>query len=338
MKVGGRILAAITVACGLIAPASANAAPTVTVTGDDGNPVALTAGTPGALRNINVQVNVAVPAPDAKSWKWAATGPAGTTATSISTDYCWTSIRQDSGRIVFQGNGAYTLTLQTFATDKCTGTPTNTTYSWNVAASVGLAQPAGALLLRPANSLTSNTHLIPLAGNPGSSYYEIRYAKGGVVGPDGAIAGPSNSASFDEATGQVKFTPYDGPGAYVMVARGVYGTAATAWSAPITLNVIAPFDMTAVSFPDSRGPSYQMRGTVREKAIAGSRVTIAVAKGKKGKKFKTLGKAKVNSQGVFKLRFRLARGTYRVRYSFSGNSVVAKGTQYGTMTIRRVIL
>ncbi len=67
---------------------------------------------------------------------------------------------------------------------------------------------------------------------------------------------------------------------------------------------------------------------MREKAIAGSRVTVAVAKGKKGKKFRTLGKGKVNSQGVFKVRFRLARGTYRVRYSFSGNSVVAKGTAY----------
>jgi hypothetical protein len=123
-----------------------------------------------------------------------------------------------------------------------------------------------------------------------------------------------------------------------MVTRGVYGSTATAWSPPITINVQSPFDISTVSFPDRRGPSYQIAAYIREKAIAGSRVTVAVAKGKKGKKFRTLGKGKVNSKGVVKVRFRLARGTYRVRFSFSGNSLVAKGTQYGTMTIRRVIL
>jgi hypothetical protein len=322
---------------GLLAPASASAA-TVTVTGDDGNPAPLTAGVPAGLRNINVQVNLAVPAGEGVSWKWAATGPTGTTATSIATDYCWTSIRQDSGRIVYQGNGAYSLSLTTYSGSNCSGTPTTTLYGWNVGASVGLAQPAGALLARPANSLSSTTHLIPLAGNPGSSYYEVRYAKGGVIGPDGSIAGPSNTSPVDDATGQVKFTPFDGPGAYVMVARGVYGTSATPWSPPITVNVQSPFDISTVSFPDRRGPSYQIAAYIREKAIAGSRVTVAVAKGKKGKKFRTLGKGKVNSKGVVKVRFRLARGTYRVRFSFSGNALVAKGTQYGTMTIRRVIL
>jgi len=45
-------------------------------------------------------------------------------------------------------------------------------------------------------------------------------------------------------------------------------------------------------------------------------VTVAVAKGKKGKHFRTLGKPKVNSKGVITLRFRLKLGTYRMRYSF----------------------
>ncbi|MDA0185266.1 hypothetical protein OJ997_33485 [Solirubrobacter phytolaccae] len=310
----------------------------MTITGDDGNPAALTAGVPASIRNINVQAALAVPAGEGASWKWSVVGPAGTTATSIATDYCWTSVRQDSGRIVYQGNGAYTLTLQQFTDNRCTSAPTNTTYSWAVSASVALGQPAGPLLARPANNLTSNTHLLDFAGNPGASYYEIKYAKGGVIGPDGAIAGPTNSASVDDATGKVKFSPFDGPGAYVMVARAIYGTAGTAWSAPITINVQSPFDVSFVSFPDRRGPSYQLAATIREKAIAGSRVTVAVAKGKKGKKFRTLGKGKVNSKGEVKVRFRLARGTYRVRFSFSGNSLVAKGTQYGTMTIRRVIL
>lgn len=339
MKVGGRILAAAAVVAGLAAPATANAA-TATVTGDDGNPVALTAGAPASIRNINVTAAATVAATEAKSWKWTIVGPTGQTASIISTsEYCWgTQFHpSDNIRINFQGNGAYTLTVSKFASERCAGAATNEVFTWNVAASVALTQPAAPLLTRPANSLTTNTHLIPIAGNPGATYYETRWAKGGVIGPDGAIAGPSNAAPFDDATGQVKFSPYDGPGQYVMVSRGVYGTNATAWSAPITINVLSPFDISSVYFPDRRGPSYQIAAYVREKAIAGSRVTVAVAKGKKGKKFRTLGKGKVNSKGVVKVRFRLPRGTYRVRFSFAGNSVVAKGTQYGTMTIRRVI-
>ena len=338
MKVGGRILAAAAVVAGLLAPASAGAA-TATVTGDDGNPAALTVGAPGSFRTINQTAAVAVAAAEAKSWKWTIVGPTGQTASIISTsEYCWSSKRDDNIRINYKGNGQYTLTLYKYSSSNCSGTPAAEVYGWDVAASVALGQPAAPLLTRPQNSLTTNTHLIDLGGNPGATYYETRWAKGGVIGPDGAIAGPSNSAPFDDATGKVKFSPYDGPGQYVMVTRGVYGSNATPWSAPITINVVSPFDISTVSFPDRRGPSYQIAAYIREKAIAGSRVTIAVAKGKKGKRFRTLGKGKVNSQGVVKVRFRLARGTYRVRFSFSGNSVVAKGTQYGTMTIRRVIL
>jgi hypothetical protein len=53
--------------------------------------------------------------------------------------------------------------------------------------------------------------------------------------------------------------------------------------------------------------------------------------------FRTLGKAKVNSKGVFKLRFRLARGTYRMRYSFKGTSTVARGTVYQVIRVRRIL-
>jgi hypothetical protein len=52
-----------------------------------------------------------------------------------------------------------------------------------------------------------------------------------------------------------------------------------------------------------RGPSYQVRGVLGETTGGGKKITLAIAKGKNGKKFRTLGKAKVNSQGVFKLRF-----------------------------------
>jgi hypothetical protein len=71
--------------------------------------------------------------------------------------------------------------------------------------------------------------------------------------------------------------------------------------------------------------------------VAGSRVTVAVAKGKKGKRFRTLGKPKVNGKGNFTLRFRLSRGTYRVRYSFKGTGSVTRGSVYEVITIRRIL-
>jgi hypothetical protein len=130
-----------------------------------------------------------------------------------------------------------------------------------------------------------------------------------------------------------------GPGTYVVVARARSGDYYTAWSAPVTLTAIAPFDLSTRTLPDTRGPRYSVRGVVREPSATGNRVTISVAKGKKGKKFRRLGKAKVNGKGVFKLRFTIRkRGVYRLRYSFPGNATVARGTILETVRIRRVIV
>jgi predicted porin len=62
---------------------------------------------------------------------------------------------------------------------------------------------------------------------------------------------------------------------------------------------------------------------------------LATVTGDDGKKFRTLGKGKVNSKGTFKVRFHLPRGTYRIRYSFKGSSTVAKGTVYEVIKITR---
>ena len=56
MKVGGRMLVAALVVAGLFAPASANAAVSATITGDDGQPVPMTVGAPPTIRNMNVSV------------------------------------------------------------------------------------------------------------------------------------------------------------------------------------------------------------------------------------------------------------------------------------------
>jgi hypothetical protein len=335
MRSGRKLFAALVVAVGLGAPATAQAAVTATLTGDDGQPALLNAAAPPSLRNMTVDAGVQVGATDAESWKSVVTGPGEIPAT---TETCWSSLTSETNRVKFQGNGLYKLTISLYSADSCVtpkGAPI--VYTWNIEASVAVGQPAGPLLTRPANSFTTNAQLLDFSGNPGAQSYEIRYAKGGVLGPDGGISGVSQTAYVDSATGKIKISP-DSPGSYLVVARAQSGDYFTAWSAPVTLTMIAPFDISTWSFPDSRGPSYQVRATLRE-STAGGRVTVAIAKGKNGKRFRTLGKAKVNSKGVFKLRFRVTkRGTYRLRYSFRGSSTVQRGTVYESIKIRRILL
>jgi hypothetical protein len=330
------LAAALALTC---VPATAHAAVSAKVTGDDGNPADLTPGAALPIRNINVRVNAHHDKVDDESWRFTVTDPSGVTATSIGS-YCWTSILDDDSRVIWRGNGTYTVTLTTYKGTKCEGTPrSTTTYQYTVAASVAVAPPAGPVMTRAANSFTTNTQQLGLAGNPGADTYEIRYAKGGVIGPDGAISGPSETAYVDSATGQIQLTNISSPGSYVVVARARSGEYYTAWSAPVTLTAIAPFDLTTRTFPDTRGPRYSVRGVVREPSAAGKRVTISAAKGKKGKRFRRLGKAKVNRKGVFKLRFTIRkRGVYRLRYRFPGNATVARGTILETVRIRRVIV
>jgi hypothetical protein len=335
MKSGKKLAAlAAAVVCAASAPAAAQAAVTASVTGDGGAPVALTPGQPLAIRNMDVQALVHVDAGDAGSFKMAVVDQNGTGAATAG--LCWptSAINDDKKYVDYHGNMAYTLTLSLFTDKNCTTLKRTVSYQWNVGASVALAQPAGPLLTRAANSFSTITQAIGFAGNPGASSYEIKYALGGVPAPDGSISGPVKDGYVDSTTGRVQMLEHI-PGTYLMVARARSGSYYTPWSPPIAIKLIAPFDLTSTSFPDSRGPSYQVRGIVGETS-AGGRVTVAAAKGSKGGRYRTLGRAKVNSKGVFKLRFRLKKlGVYRLRYSFKGSATVARGTVTQKVRIRR---
>jgi hypothetical protein len=322
------------------APASAQAAVGGTVTGDDANPVALTAGAPLALRNMDVTATSHVDAADAASWKAVALDPTGAPAES-GTTFCWdTRFTNDDRHLVsFRGNGTYTLQISLYTDRGCAQGKGQVNLQWTVGASVALGVPAGPLPTRQAGSFNTITQQLDFAPNPGAVTYEIKFAKGGVVQGDGSISSPAlKDGFFNRATGKVEIIGASEPGDYVVVARGRSGDYYTAWSPPITMKLIAPFDFSTRTFPDQRGPRYSVRATLREHSAAGSRVTVAVAKGKKGKRFKTLGKAKVSSKGIFKLKFTIRkRGTYRLRYSFRGNATVARGTIYEVVKIRRVL-
>jgi len=335
----GRKLFVLAAAAAVVAcvPSTASAAVSATVTGDDGNPAGLTAGVPLGIRNMNVQAAGHVDATDAKSFIVKVIGPDGVAATTNSP--CWdTRYTNESKRYVdYRGNGTYTLVTSLYSDTNCTTGQRDVNFPWTVSASVAISPPAPTMLTRAVNSFSTITQQFNFAGNPGASGYEIKYAKGAVVQPDGSLSSPALKDGFlNTTTGKVELFGAREPGTYTIVARARYLNYYSPWSPPANFNLIAPFDLSSRTFPDSRGPSYQVRAVVGEPS-AGGKVTVAVAKGKNGKKFRTLGKAKVNSKGVFKLRFRLSLGTYRVRYSFAGSSTVAKGTVYEVVKIRRIL-
>ena len=105
----------------------------------------------------------------------------------------------------------------------------------------------------------------------------------------------------------------------------------------MTVRVFAPFDFQCTpSFPDFRGDSYKLRGIVREKAARGSKVRISLARGYKGGRFHSIGKAKIRRGGKITKRFTIRNpGKYRLKYRFKGNSKVLPGGYVQKFTIRR---
>lgn len=338
MKSGRKLIAAaagaaMVTAC---APAAAHAAITASVTGDAGQPVALSPGAVLPIRNMDVRGYVNVGTSDGAYYSWKVTGPDGVDATS---SLCWrTQSTPSNDRLVtYRGNGTYTLTVSTFSDSACAKPVKSAAFQWSTGAGVALGQPTSALMIRAPFSFSTNTHSFQFQGTPGAVIYEIKYGKGLTLNPDGTFASVPKDAYLNRTTGLVEISERE-PGDYTMVARAKNGDFYTPWSAPVTFRLMAPFDLASTRFPDSRGPSYKLRGEVRERAAAGSRVTVSIAKGKRGKKFRRIGRPKINSKGVFTVRFtQRKRGNYRLRYSFKGNKSVAKGTVYESIRIRRVL-
>ncbi len=317
-------------------PASALAAPSATVTGDDGNPTPLNTAAPISIRNMDVDTEVTVPTTDAPYYTSQVFDGAGVPASSLAS--CRASRFSPTTKNFpdYRGNGTYTLLLRAFgSTDTdCNGAAKEYRFAYTVNAGTAVTAPALKLLTRLPNSFVTRTHQIPVALNPGALGYEVRYARGGVAGPDGAISGPSAETFVDRNTGLADFR-FDKPGRWLIVARARVGIFNTPWSAPVSVRAIAPFDLDRVTFPDARGPSYKLRGQVRERSARG-KVRIYLARGKKKGKYRRIGTAKINSKGRFTERFTVRRtGIYRIRYTYKGSSLVAGGRVTAQVRIRR---
>ena len=68
-------------------------------------------------------------------------------------------------------------------------------------------------------------------------------------------------------------------------------------------------------------------------------MTVYYAKGKKGGKFRKLGRSsKINSKRAFTLRFKIRKpGIYRLQYRFKGTELVLGGKVTEAIRIRRTI-
>jgi hypothetical protein len=312
--------AATSLLLALTGASAAHAAATVTVTGDDGNPVGVAAGTPTTIRQMDVTIGLAFPAGATGYYSATVTGPDGAAVTTARNCFF-----VDSGRLFpdFRGNGNYTITITNYAkADTACKTPTSTeTYVYAINSSVAIGGPPGPFLIRNPNSYSTNTLSLPFSGNPGSGTYEVQYALGAVTNPDGSISGSPQSAYVNSTTGTIDLR-LSTPGTYTVVARAKKGDYASPWSAPVTVTAIVPFDLLGITFPDSRGPSYVIRGTVNDKTIRGS-VSLALARqGKHNRygKYRSIGKTKITSKSTFAKRFTQRRtGTYRLRVHYAGS-------------------
>jgi hypothetical protein len=307
-----------------IAPATANAAPTVTATGDAGTPIPLSSTTPTGIRQMDVGVTVAVPRTDGPFFQAQVLDGGLGPATPVSSCADRDDTASLQGSPTYHGNGTYTVVVKYFSDSACTRVTRESHWQYAISAGSAVTPPPGKLLTRPQGSSFTTLHPLGVTLNPGADSYEIRYKRNGVIQPDGSIAGTTKQAFVNTTSGLAGFG-FVKPGRYVIVARAEKDGAFTGWSAPTVVNAIAPFDLGSVKFPDSRGPSYKLKGQIREHSARG-KVRIYIAKGKKGGKFHRLGKAKIGKKGGFTKRFTVHRlGIYRLRYVYKGNSTVAAG-------------
>ena len=332
MKTSARLT--LTCAALLLLSASPALAATATISGDGGSPVPLSSGM--TLRHLAPNLNFTF-ADGETHYAARVVGPGGQAASGGTS--CTRTSSPFEERVRYQGNGTYTLSMKVADSFDACEAATEQSVPFAINASTAISPPASQpLLTRQPGSFAAINFTVPVSLNPGADSYEFRYAPNATIGPDGGIAGEASSGFVDTTAGTASIS-FSKPGRYTLVvrAKSFRSDVPTAWSPRIDVTVVAPFDLNATSFPDSRGPSYQLSGQIRETTATG-KVTVSIAKGKKGRKFRRLGSAKIRRGGKFKLRFRLAKaGTYTLRYSYKGGATVDRGTVTEVIRISRRI-
>jgi hypothetical protein len=320
----------------MLGPSAAHAAVSVAVTGDDGNPVAL--GGTLNIRNMNPQLTIGAAQTD--RYSLSVTGPTGG---RVSSDLSCFTGPLSSKYVDYIGNGAYTVSVTTFAnSDTNCATPTGSqSLPFTITASTAITAPPGAALTRNPGSFVTNTVRLPIDLNPGALSTDAFVERNVVANPDGSLPGTPDQLFPDSTTRTVDIPLNKGPGTYVLAARakGFPGTinpqAFSPWATPVAIRAFGPFDLKSLRWTDSRGPSYAFHATIMETSATG-RVSIAIGRGSKGK-YKSLGSVKIRKH-AFSKRFRLSVGTWRIRFKFKGNSTVAGGAEVRKFRITRRVV
>jgi hypothetical protein len=322
-----------------LAPATAGAAVSVSVTGDDGNPVPI-AGTLN-IRNMNPQLGVASGA-SSDHFTVSVTGPNGakvghdiscfdgatTTALPVPVDYV--------------GNGTYTVTVTTFTNMGCSTGAAAQSLPFTITASTAITPPAIPQLTRQPGTTIVNTVTLPIDLNPGALSTDAFVERNVPPNADGSLPGAPTQIFPDTTTKTVQVRLDQGPGIYYVAAhaKGYTGTmnpqAFGPWATPAQIRAFAPFDLQKFTWTDSRGPSYRFSAVIRATGATG-RVNIAIGRGSKGK-YRSLGTAKI-SKHRFSKRFRLTKlGKYRIRFKYKGNTTVAGGFEIHKFEITRRVV
>ena len=327
--------AAAAIAAAAVTPAAATAAVSVSVTGDDGNPVAL--GGTLNLRNMNPQLTTSSAPTD--NYTLTVTGPNGA---KVADRPCSSTPLTSPLSVDYVGNGAYTVVVANYTSTTC-ATPTGAqSLPFTITASTAITPPATGQLTRAPGSPSTNTIKLPIDLNPGALATDAFVALNVAANPDGSLPGAPTALFPDSTTRTVDVRLDKGPGTYVVASRpkGYTGSlnpqAFGPWAMPAAIRAFDPFDLNTFTWTDtsstSASPSYRFKATITATSATGS-VNIAIGRGKKGK-YKSLGTAKIRKH-AFAKRFRVSVGTYRIRFKYKGNATVAGGFEIRIFRIAR---
>jgi hypothetical protein len=320
---------------GVVAPGAASAAVGLSITGDDGNPIAL--GSTINMRNMNPLLGISSTAAD--FFNLSVTGPNGAKVASDLS--CFSDYNTSQKPIDYVGNGTYTVVLTTFTNNTCTTGASARSLPFTITASTALGQPQTAVLTRKAGSTIPNTINLPIDLNPGALSTEAFVERNVTANPDGSLPGTPEQLFPDPTTKTVAVRLDKGPGFYVVAAHakgytgGFNPQAFGPWAAPVAIHAFAPFDTQKFTWTDTRGPSYRFSAVIRATGATGT-VTVGIRRGTKGK-FRSYGKAKLRKHRISK-RIRLPRtGSYQMRLGYKGNTTVAGGSEVRSFRITRRI-
>jgi len=325
----------LTVAVLAAAPCSAAFAAGGTITGDSGEALPLGGAGP-TVRNIGPTFRLTF-SPEEKRYSFKVVGPAGEEAAAPLA--CNTTEFPRDEEIWYVGNGTYTIIV--VANNTVDETPcsegTEYRFPFTINATTSVIAPPGVLMTSKTANGPLLKHAFAVQVVPGNRKYDLHYAIDAKLNADGSIAGEHSEGGPDLDTGKDTLT-FGKPGRYTFVARsnstrGIT-PASTPWSAPTLVTVMAPFGVdTALSNAHIR--TVKITGNTTEETATGT-MTVSIAKGAKGKKFKKIATVKLGTASRFTVKFRVAKpGAYRVRYAYKGNATVTAGTAYEVFRLKR---